>query len=201
GSCHGLAGPQEEGGFFRRRDEGVLRARGGSSPHAGLDRRYGVAGSVRCRACRTAACPPGRGCRRSHLAAGKAGGTYRAYLQVAQRRSVGGRLFLLRRGFVGERALLRLSFAHCLSAGCGAAPRKIAQATRGPARPESVQPCRLASVGTPTWSVLSLLRRSAGICSPVTMWKIVSAMLVAWSPMRSMFLAQKRRCVHGVMLR
>jgi hypothetical protein len=45
------------------------------------------------------------------------------------------------------------------------------------------------------------LGRSIGRFSPVTRLCTVSAMLVAWSPARSMFFEQKSRCVQNVMLR
>src|SRR5262249_546277 len=49
--------------------------------------------------------------------------------------------------------------------------------------------------------VLSLFGLSASIGRPSNRKWMVSAMLVAWSPIRSMFLAMNSRCVQGLMLR
>ena len=49
-------------------------------------------------------------------------------------------------------------------------------------------------------TVPSRLSRGGSGESPLTRNQVFSAMLVAWSPMRSRFLAMNSRCVHGVML-
>ncbi len=49
--------------------------------------------------------------------------------------------------------------------------------------------------------VSSRFSRGSGGCSPCSRNQTFSAMLVAWSPIRSRFLAMNSRCVHGVMLR
>ena len=51
------------------------------------------------------------------------------------------------------------------------------------------------------WLVRSPLARPGGRSSPCTRNQVFSAMLVAWSPMRSMFLAMNSRWVQPVMLR
>ncbi len=63
---------------------------------------------------------------------------------------------------------------------------------------------RGASSINQVWStvlVSSRFSRGGSGCSPCTRNQTFSAMLVAWSPMRSRFLAMNSRCVHGVMLR
>src|SRR5688572_6459295 len=49
--------------------------------------------------------------------------------------------------------------------------------------------------------VPSRFSRGGSSSSPCTWNHTFSAMLVAWSPMRSMFLAMNSRCVHGVIAR
>ena len=49
--------------------------------------------------------------------------------------------------------------------------------------------------------VVSRFSRSPWGCSPCTRNQVFSAMLVAWSPMRSMFLAMNSRCVQAVIWR
>lgn len=53
----------------------------------------------------------------------------------------------------------------------------------------------------PTVLVVSRFSRGGRLSSPCTRNHTFSAMLVAWSPMRSRFLAMNSRCVHGVIER
>ena len=53
----------------------------------------------------------------------------------------------------------------------------------------------------PYWAVVSRFSRSPWGCSPWTRNQVFSAMLVAWSPMRSMFLAMNSRWVQDVIWR
>ncbi len=72
-----------------------------------------------------------------------------------------------------------------------------------PANREQARSCGGALRGqtAPVVLLSSRFSRGGNSSSPLTRNQTFSAMLVAWSPIRSMFLAMNSRCVQPVMLR
>jgi hypothetical protein len=76
----------------------------------------------------------------------------------------------------------------------------LAMTVAGLSRASSLLP-GLVGQTAPVVLLSSRFSRGGSSSSPLTRNQTFSAMLVAWSPMRSMFLAMNSRCVQAVMLR
>jgi len=83
-------------------------------------------------------------------------------------------------------------------------PRRPAKCRRA-FRPDAPEPgasgLKASYRGWGYWVVVSRFSRSPSGCSPWTRNQVFSAILVAWSPMRSMFLAMNSRWVQAVIWR
>src|SRR5690606_18848798 len=99
---------------------------------------------------------------------------------------------LMGRGPRGGKAMLPRCQAHGVARGC----RLSTTFT-----PSGQHRAIARGAGQPAVLVSSRFSRGGNSASPLTMNQTFSAMLVAWSPTRSRFLAMNSRCVQGVIAR